>query len=350
MPNFYVPVVDKNNQPLMPTTIFRARRWVISGKATPFWKKGIWCVRLNQEPSARNFQEIIVGIDPGSKKEGYSIRSLAHTYLNIQCDAVNAKQISKKLKNRSGMRRNRRSRNTPYRQPRFNRKGRTLPPSTRARWQLKLNIVNFLRRLYPISTYVVEDIKAVSKPGKRRWNASFSPLDVGKNWFYSELQKLGKLITIKGMITSLWRDYFGVIKIYKKLSDSFYAHCVDSWTMATVNLYLNSNLKVPKVKPDNTRILYLKPISYLRRQLHDFQANKEGERIRRRGGTRSLGFKKGSIVRYKKLGICYVGGCIKKHISLHRISTGKTITRRSNPTDCKFLCYNNWLIRYEMLI
>ncbi|MBE9166574.1 RRXRR domain-containing protein, partial [Pleurocapsales cyanobacterium LEGE 06147] len=45
----YVPVVDQNQVPLMPTTSARAKRWVKCGKATGFWKRGIFCVRLNQE-------------------------------------------------------------------------------------------------------------------------------------------------------------------------------------------------------------------------------------------------------------------------------------------------------------
>jgi hypothetical protein len=85
----FVSVVDSQQQPLMPTTPARARRWVKSGKATPFWKGGVFCVRLNREPSARVRQPIAVGVDPGSKKEGYSVVSAAHTYLNIQADAPN---------------------------------------------------------------------------------------------------------------------------------------------------------------------------------------------------------------------------------------------------------------------
>jgi hypothetical protein len=84
----FVPVVDQHQQPLMPTTPARARRWIKSGKATSFWKGGIFCVRLNQEPSARHIQPVVVGIDPGSKEEALVVKSAAHTYLNIQADAV----------------------------------------------------------------------------------------------------------------------------------------------------------------------------------------------------------------------------------------------------------------------
>jgi len=36
----FVPVFDRKQQPLMPTTPSRARRWITSGKATAFWKGG----------------------------------------------------------------------------------------------------------------------------------------------------------------------------------------------------------------------------------------------------------------------------------------------------------------------
>ena len=79
----FVPVVNLKNQPLMPTKIRRAKRWVQSGKGTLFWKKGLLCVRLNVEPSNEHKQQIAVGIDPGSKREAYTVKSKSHTYLNI---------------------------------------------------------------------------------------------------------------------------------------------------------------------------------------------------------------------------------------------------------------------------
>ena len=84
----FVPVVDKDQHSLMPTTPARARRWLKSGKATAFWKGGFFCVRLNIEPAAREYQPVACGIDPGSKKEALVVVSAAHTYTNIQADAV----------------------------------------------------------------------------------------------------------------------------------------------------------------------------------------------------------------------------------------------------------------------
>ena len=110
-----VPVVDRNQNPLMPTTPARARRWIKSGKATPFWKKGVFCVRLNVEPSDRQTQPVAVGVDPGSKKEGWTVKSAAHTY----ADAVT--WVKKHVEQRRQMRRTRRYRQTPCRQPRAHR-------------------------------------------------------------------------------------------------------------------------------------------------------------------------------------------------------------------------------------
>jgi len=129
----FVPVVDCNQKPLMPTTPSRARRWIKMGKATPFWKRGVFCVRLNVEPSARNTQPIAVGIDPGSKKEALTVKSEAHTYLNIQADAVT--WVKDAVTVRGQMRRARRFRKTPCRHNRANRARGALPPSTKARWQ-----------------------------------------------------------------------------------------------------------------------------------------------------------------------------------------------------------------------
>jgi hypothetical protein len=51
MSHIFVPVVDQECNPLMPTTASRARKWIKSGKATHFWKGGLFCVRLSQATS-----------------------------------------------------------------------------------------------------------------------------------------------------------------------------------------------------------------------------------------------------------------------------------------------------------
>jgi len=347
----FVPVVDRNNKPLMPTKPSRARKWIksrikpddqsLTAKATPFWNKGIFCVRLNVEPSDRCVEPIAIGIDPGSKKEAFTVKSESHTYLNIQADAVT--WVKDAVKTRREMRRTRRGRKTPCRKPRFNRakgkatKGHGLAPSTKARWQWKLRICWWLQKIFPITDFVVEDIAAVTKKGQRRWNKSFSPLEVGKEWFYSELEKTGNVHTLKGYETKELRDGCGLKKSSRKLAEVFDAHCVDSWVLA--NWHVGGH-----ILPDNKEMLIIVPLRFHRRQLHALQPAKGGKR-RAYGGTRSEGFKRGSYIKHPKYGVCYVGGTSKGCISLHSLSNGKRLCQNAKPEDCKFLTYASFRTR-----
>src|SRR5260221_12180219 len=262
----FVPVVDQSQHPLMPTIPSRARRWIKCGKATAFWKGGIFCVRLNAEPSARVVQPLAVGIDPGSKREGYSVLSAGHAYLNIQAEARGG--IKDAEKDSTRMRRTRRNRKTPYRKPRQNRhqSKKKLPPSTRARWQWKLRLATFLCRLFPVSVFVVEDIKAATR-GKKRWDQQFSPLEVRKHWFYAELGKLAPVVTRQGYETKALREQLGLKKTTKKLAEVWEAHCVDSWVLAKAGVG-------GATAPDNTRLVCMAPFVLHHRQMHRFQAEK----------------------------------------------------------------------------
>lgn len=331
----FVPVVDKNQKPLMPTKPSRARRWIRDGKATGFWKKGIFCVRLNVEPSDNQKQDVAIGIDVGSKREAFTVKSEAHTFLNIQTstpdwvkDAVNVRRV---------MRLARRRKRTPYRQPRWNRASGlsrgNLPPSTLARWQWKLRVCTWIAKMFPVSCFVIEDIKAHTFGG-RRWNASFSPLQQGKEWLYKRLSLIAQVQTKQGWETKELRDSAGLKKSKSKLAEIFSAHCVDSWVLA--NSFTGGH-----IKPDSENLFLIDPLRFHRRQLHAICPSKSGVR-RPYGGTRSKGLKRGSLVRHIKYGIAYVGGTMQKRISLHDIETGKRLCQNAKPDDCKMLAYNSW--------
>jgi hypothetical protein len=330
----FVPVIDSNQKPLMPTTPSRARRWIRDRKATGFWKRGIYCVRLNAQPSSHETQPIAVGIDPGSKREGYSIKSEDHTYLNLQATAVS--WVKDAIQTRKEMRRARRFRKTPCRKNRANRARGGLPPSTKARWQWKLRVCAWLAKMFPITTYVIEDIATATK-GQRKWDVMFSPLEVGKHWFYSELAKTGKVETRQGWETKELRDLHGLKKSEAKLAEVFSAHCVDSWVLA--NWWTGGH-----DKPDNERMLCIEPLRFHRRQLHRLQPEAGGKR-KPYGGTISNGFKRGALVVNAKLGLTYVGGYLKDRISLHSVVDGKRLTQTAKTAECKFLSYNTWRTR-----
>ena len=315
----YIPVVDKEGKPLMPMHPARARKLVKSGEATSFWNRGIWCIRLNREPSARYKQDIAVGIDTGSHKEGYTIKSESHTYLNIQADAhretglhrkktKNGKYIEcdGKLQVRSRLRRSRRYRNCRNRQCRLNRLANKerIPAGTRCKWHWKLRILDFLKEIYPVNGCVVEDIRAKTLKGARKWNQSFSPLEVGKKWFYKEIRKKVRYFdTFQGYDTKEMRDRLGLKKSSNKMSSDFTAHCADSFVLA--NEMVNGDIV------DNTKVLCTEPIVFNKRNLFEERFLKGGIR-KRYGGTMCLGLKKGTLVNHIKLGLSIICGYSKK--------------------------------------
>ncbi len=61
-------------------------------------------------------------------------------------------------------------------------------------------VANLLCHFFPVSGFVVEGIKAPTK-GKRGWDRIFSPLEVGKAWFYAELGKLAPVQAKQGFET-----------------------------------------------------------------------------------------------------------------------------------------------------
>ena len=341
----FVPVVSSTNKPLMPCHPARARQLVRNGKALRRFNRGLFYIRLTQRSDGAT-QPIALGIDPGSKFEGYTVKSEAHEFEHLNAEAVT--WVKDAVETRSNLRRSRRNRKTPYRKCRWNRGvGFRLPPSTRARWGWKLRIAAWLCKMYPITTFVVEDIKAKTRKYKdayaalgqtgglsKRHNVSFSPLEVGKKWFYGELSKLGRVETKEGWETFGMRTQMGLTKLKDKASKSFYAHCVDAWVLA--NWFVGG-----RTKPEYTRVRTITPLRFHRRQLHVQNFAKGGIR-KNYGGTRSMGFARGSLVKHNKKGLAYVGGTSSGRISLRDVGTGKRMGQNFRPEDCKFLAYNTW--------
>ncbi|MEY4520808.1 MAG: hypothetical protein RLZZ499_3408 [Cyanobacteriota bacterium] len=245
------------------------------------------------------------------------------------------------------MRRSRRFRKTPCRQNRSNRLVNKirLAPSTKARWQWKLRIASWLSKIYPITVFVVEDIKATSWGG--RWGKTFSPLQVGKDWFYSQLQKLAPVELLQGYETAELRNQLGLKKSKNKMAEVFSAHCVDSFTLAY-------HAVEGETTPSNQNLLVITPLRFHRRQLHRLE-HAPGHIRSRYGGTISAGFKRGSIVKHPKWGLSFVGGTMdkptkkelnRKVISLHSLLTGKRLTQSANPQEIKFLTYNTWRTKW----
>lgn len=299
----FVAVVDQHQHPLIPTTLARARRWLTRGTATAFWKGGIWCVRLNREPSSREPQASLVDIGPGSQRAGSNLTSAAPTSLTIQARRAGVQEGEK----RSVLQR--RTHRTPGRQSKKN-----LPLATKARWQWKQRVAHFLYLLSPVNILVGENMRAPTRPGTRRWNRSFLPLEVDKHRFYQQIRALAPVKRLLGYDTRAVRDQLGLTKTSKKLAKVWEAHCVAAW-------YLLDSASGGNVAADNQHLAISAPLIWHRRQLHCLPPSC-GCRRKPYGGTLSRGITQETPLRHPTWGKATVGGTL----SLHDPHTNRRLT------------------------
>ena len=329
-----VAVIDSTGRAAMPCTPAKARHLLKSGQARPKWNKlGLFCVQLTYSLEPNN-QPLVVGVDPGSKFEGESRVGALDTVVNLVVEAPT--HVKDAVETRRTMRRARRGRK--WRRPkrfdnRLNRKKR-IPPSTRSRWEAKARIVAQLAKVLPLTDAIIEDVQAVTRPGKnRKWNASFSPVQVGKEHLYALLRNMGLTVHIReGWQTEELREQYGLKKTKSKSQQSFASHCVDSWVLA-------ASISGAE-HPTCTQLWYVVPATLHRRQLHRLQASKGGIH-KPYGGTRSLGLKRGTLVKHPKYGLGSVGGFDrqKQTISLHAYRSNKRLTQGAKVKDGRVLTW-----------
>jgi hypothetical protein len=283
-------------------------------------------------------QEVVVGVDPGSKWEGFSVVTKDKDLLNIMSNAVT--WVSDKISSRRDLRRARRFRKTPCRKPGMSNELTTLgriPPSTRARWNAKLRIINIIRGLYPVTCFVVEDISAQTRKGSKKYNQSFSPLEVGKNYFYNEVEKLGRLEIRQGYDTKELRDLYGLKKTNKKAQETFNSHCVDSWVLAKS---VSGGVDLPD--PHSMRLLRLIPLNRQRRNLHKQTFSKGGIRTGAGNMRPVSGYKNGSTVLHDGVVKYVCGGMDNKYLSLNDMKIGKRVNKTLSLKNIKLLCYSSF--------
>ena len=213
------------------------------------------------------------------------------------------------------------------------RRGVALMPCTPA----KARIVQALWQILPLTDAVVGDVQAVTHKGKGgKWNQSFSPVQVGKEHLSRLLREMGLSVHLReGWQTKALREQYGLKKTKSKSKQSFDSHAIDAWVLAaSVSGATN---------PTRTRLWYVVPAILHRRQLHRLQASTGGER-KPYGGTRSLGLKRGTLVKHPKYGRCTVGGFDRRRqtISLHDYRTNKRLTQGARSKDCQVLTWVAW--------
>lgn len=155
----FVYVLDINGQPLMPTSRFGKVRRLLNSKQAKVIKRCPFTIQLLYEPETTVVQEIVLGVDTGSKHIGTAC--VANDKVLYQSQVELRTDLKVKMDERRGHRRFRRNRKTRYRKPRFlNRANSTkkdrLPPSVRHKIQAHIDEIEFCKKILPISKIVLE--------------------------------------------------------------------------------------------------------------------------------------------------------------------------------------------------
>ena len=163
-------MLDQNGKPLMPTTRLGKVYRLLKTKKAHIVSYEPFTIQLDYEPDTHIIQPMTLGVDSGAIHSGYSVANEQREYYNSEVIARD--NISKNISDRSMYRRNRRSRKTRYRKPRFNnrknKKKGWLPPSLEQKVAVQLNEIGHLHRHFPIETIIVEvaefDIQKIKNP------------------------------------------------------------------------------------------------------------------------------------------------------------------------------------------
>ena len=152
-------VVNVDRTPLMPCSPVVARLLLDGGHAkvvriTPF------TIRLTRAPETVFVNDLALGVDSGSRTPGFGVvDGDGNVYYASEVELP--QDIGKKMEQRRMYRRNRRARKSRYRNPRFlNRKnsikdGR-LPPTLRSKIDAHAREINFIQKVLPIRSIVIE--------------------------------------------------------------------------------------------------------------------------------------------------------------------------------------------------
>jgi len=296
-PRHNVFVLGIDGKPLTPTTSAKARKLMKGNQAKPIWNKfGQFGIQMLVN-TRKEIPKTVLGVDFGTKFEGYSVVTDKENNLSVMWKLPNKKNIVRKLEERRTLRRARRQRNCRRRECRFDNRGREgfIAPSQLMMVQSRLKAINEFFKCYPIDTVALEDVKFNHKD--KRYGKNFSTIEVGKNMIKAFIiGKVGRdnYITFDGFETQEAREKRGLKKSSNKSSETFNSHCADSFSIASELSQAEPNFNI-KVVDDTYRPT--------RRRLHDTQPKKGN--IRERYSTGSFkGIKKGTICEFGQI----VGG------------------------------------------
>ena len=158
----FVFVVDQQRKPLDPVPPGRARYLLKAGHAVVLHRYPFTLIMREEKPNATP-QPLRLKIDPGSKTTGVALLNDATGQVVWAAELPHrGHQVKEHLDQRRSCRRNRRSRHTRYRAPRFTNRVRPkawLPPSLMSRLDNILTWVARLHRYAPVTAISQELVK-----------------------------------------------------------------------------------------------------------------------------------------------------------------------------------------------
>jgi len=308
-------VLDIEGKPLTPTKPAKAKKLLEAKVAKPVWNKfGQFGIQMLVD-TRRETPKTAMGIDNGTKFEGYSVVCGNENSINVMWKLPDKKKLVRKITERRQLRRARRQRNFRRRACRIdnrNKKG-FIAPSQLVIVNSRLKAIKELLKTYPIKLIGIEDVRF-----KNHYKGNnFSTVEIGKTKIYEFLQKRAILHKFQGHQTQKLRKMYGYHKVRDKAKEDFRSHCSDSLSMAT-SLTTNRHIHAGKlIIADDS----YKPV---RRRLHDTQFEKGN--IRRPYSSGNFkGIRKGTLC---KLGI--ICGGTKKYAFIynwHHYRIGKSLNK-----------------------
>lgn len=152
-------VVDLNGKPLMPCSNVIARLLLKQGKVK-IKSKIPFTIKLVYQTETTYDQPLTLGVDTGSSKIGSAVVDYKNDVIYLSEIEIR-NDIAKKMKRRLSYRRNRRSRKTRYRQPRWlNRKNsiksNRFSPTMTSKINSHLKEIDFVKSILPVTNIIME--------------------------------------------------------------------------------------------------------------------------------------------------------------------------------------------------
>ncbi len=155
----FVYVLDKNGQPLMPTQRFGKVRRLLRDKKAKVVRSCPFTIRLLCEPKTKIVQEVILGVDTGSKHVG--VACVGNDKVLYQAQVELRDDIKRKMDSHRMYRRNRRFRKTRHRKARFLNRGNSTKkdrycPTLISKCYGHEREIEFCKKILPVKDMVFE--------------------------------------------------------------------------------------------------------------------------------------------------------------------------------------------------